>query len=103
MRLAASLFWLAAAPAAAFLLPQAPARSSWLAGPETVARTGVTGRVRELRMGLNAASLMKQQNGGGSKGKGKGGGNKDDGQPRGNSVIDTNKREYIYQASGHGR
>lgn len=44
---------------------------------------------------LNAANLKKQQKGGkkAGKGKGKGGGSKDDGQPRGNSVIDTNKRE----------
>ncbi len=53
---------------------------------------------RALSMGpLNAANLKKQQKGGkkaGKGGKSKGGG---DGQPRGNSVIDTNKREYIYQ------
>jgi hypothetical protein len=54
-------------------------------------------QARPLYMGpLNAANLKKQQKGGkkaGKGGKGKGGG---DGQPRGNSVIDTNKRECKY-------
>lgn len=52
-----------------------------------------------LYMGpLNAANLKKAAKGGGKKGKGKGkGGGGGSGQPSGNSAIDTNKREYIYQ------
>jgi hypothetical protein len=50
---------------------------------------------------LNAANLKKQQKGGkkaakGKGGKGGGGGGSGE-QPQGNSAIDTNKREYIFQ------
>ena len=58
---------------------------------------------RDVRvfMGLNAKSLMKgkgkKNKGGGKSSSSNGGNKKDSGAPRGNSVIDTNKREYIYQ------
>jgi len=58
-------------------------------------------RTNPLSMGpLNAANLKKQQKGGKKAGKGAGGKGKGSGSSgggNGNSVIDTNKREYIYQ------
>lgn len=59
---------------------------------------GIKTRLNPLRMGpLNAANLKKQQKGGKKASKGGGGKGKGGGGGGGNSVIDTNKREYIYQ------